>query len=186
MPSRALPPSSQWDELGHATHANPMPMGNTDNGVLVLLISRMLDEPAALACEAHALGVRHLKRGQPITPIEDKYNKRCVHPVLPHSALAPYAASMECRVRPYLKRALCAVPQVHPVHPRAHDQAPSAQPLLLFALGKATVDALLLSTRMLASLARGGQAACQAVQVGAIREAAPRTHVISAAVGRAG
>ena len=72
----------QWDEVGHATHTNPMPMGNTDNGVLVLLLSRLLDEPAALACEAHALGAANLKRGEPITPIEDKYNKRYIPCIL--------------------------------------------------------------------------------------------------------
>ena len=30
---------SLWDEIGHATHRAPMPMGNTDNGVLVMLLS---------------------------------------------------------------------------------------------------------------------------------------------------
>ncbi len=44
-----------WSELGHATHRNPIPMLNTDNGVLLLLVARLLDEPAALACEANAL-----------------------------------------------------------------------------------------------------------------------------------
>jgi hypothetical protein len=44
-----------WGEVGHATHRNPRPIGNTDNGVLMLLLARLLDEPTAIACEAAAV-----------------------------------------------------------------------------------------------------------------------------------
>ena len=46
---------SLWDELGHATHRNAVAMPNTDNGVLMMALARLLDEPAALKCEAAAL-----------------------------------------------------------------------------------------------------------------------------------
>ena len=48
---------SLWDTMGHATHRTPRPMLNTDNGVLLLLVARLLDEPAALECEAQAMEV---------------------------------------------------------------------------------------------------------------------------------
>lgn len=44
-----------WDTLGQLTHRNPRPMLNTDNGVLLMLVARLLDEPSALACEAAAV-----------------------------------------------------------------------------------------------------------------------------------
>jgi len=37
---------TMWDAFGHTTHANPRPMLNTDNGVLLLLVGRLLDERA--------------------------------------------------------------------------------------------------------------------------------------------
>ena len=44
-----------WDRLGHMTHRNPRPMLNTDNGVLLMLIARLLDTRSALKCEADAV-----------------------------------------------------------------------------------------------------------------------------------
>jgi len=50
-----------WDEMGHATHRNPIPMLNTDNGVLLVLIARLIDEAAALSCEAEAINAARLR-----------------------------------------------------------------------------------------------------------------------------
>lgn len=44
-----------WDLLGHASHRNQRPMLNTDNGVLLLLVARLVHEHTARACEALAL-----------------------------------------------------------------------------------------------------------------------------------
>lgn len=49
-----------WDELGHLSHRNPRPMLNTDNGVLLMLIARLLDESAAKECETDAVLARGL------------------------------------------------------------------------------------------------------------------------------
>ena len=60
-----------WDRLGHMTHRNPRPMLNTDNGVLLMLIARLLDTRSALKCEADAVaaaGEGPSSHGQPMPP----------------------------------------------------------------------------------------------------------------------